>query len=49
MPGADGAGGGDLGGSWDDDGELAGDELTPAEVMALEQADGVWDDPAWLD
>jgi len=48
MPAADGAGGGDPGGLWDDD-DPAGDELTPAEIMALEQADGVWDDPAWLE
>jgi hypothetical protein len=47
MPGANGAG--DAGCAWDDDEDLAGDELTPAEIMALEQAEGVWDDPAWLE
>jgi hypothetical protein len=28
---------------------MGGDELTPAEILALEEADGVWDDPAWLE
>jgi hypothetical protein len=41
--------GGDLDGPWDDDDDLAGDDLTPAEILALEEADGVWDDPAWLE
>jgi hypothetical protein len=46
TPGTGGCG--DLG-AWDDDDDLAGDELTQAEIMALERADGVWDDPAWLE
>lgn len=49
MPavGADGPGGG-LGGPWNDDDDLAGD-LTAAEVIALDMADGPYDDPAWLE
>jgi hypothetical protein len=34
---------------WDDDDDLAGDELTPAEIAALDEADGVYDDPASLE
>jgi len=43
---APGAGGDDPGGRHDD---LAGDELTPAEILALDEADGVYDDSAWLE
>ena len=38
-----------LGGAWDDDDDLGGDVLTPAQILALEEADDVWDDPAWLE
>ncbi|HEX4661553.1 MAG TPA: hypothetical protein VH307_29515 [Streptosporangiaceae bacterium] len=51
MPGPDaapGAGGGDLRDPWDEGDWAAGEMLTPAEIMALEQAEGACDDPGWL-
>src|SRR5260221_131021 len=45
---APGAGGSDLHDPWDEDDWAAGEMLTPAEIIALEKAEGVCDDPEWL-
>ena len=43
-----GAGGSDLRDPWDEDDWAAGEMLTPAEIIALEKAEGACDDPGWL-
>src|SRR5260221_3655208 len=45
---APGAGGSDLRDPWDEDDWAAGEMLTPAEIIALEKAEGACDDPGWL-